>query len=189
MLTLILLSVGLTGLIVCGSLVMVAAFYKRAAADEALVVTRPSRERHVAFTTAVVYPYIHHLDRVSLREHVLGIDCHGDQALRTRDERSVELIASFRLRVGRTEEDVLRALTAMGEKNGDLEALRARFVPTFQGALEEVARRTEADDLDRDRGKFKDEVTTVVGRDLDGFELEDVAITGVKVGAGSAYRG
>lgn len=184
-----LLLVGALGLLLCGWFAVLALCFKKAAPDEALVITRPSAERRVSFTSSVVFPVLHQLSRVSLREQVIGIDCHGDQALLTRDERAVELVATFRLRVGRTQEDVLRALTAMGAKNGDLEALRERFVPTFRGALEEVARRSDADALDRDRGQFKDQVIEVVGRDLDGFELEDVAITGVRVGAGSAYRG
>jgi uncharacterized membrane protein YqiK len=185
----VLFAVGALGLMLCGWLAVFALCFKKAAPDEALVITRASADRRVSFTSSMVFPVMHQLSRVSLREHVLGIDCHGDQALRTRDDRAVELVATFCLRVGRKQDDVLRALTAMGEKNGDLEALRERFVPTLRGALEEVARRTDAAALDGDRGRFKDEVLTVVGRDLDGYELEDVAITGVKVGAGSAYRG
>jgi len=161
---------------------------KTAAPEEALVVTMP-RGRKVSFTTIVVMPVVHTLDRVSLREHAIPIERRGDTALRTGDDQAVELVATFRVRVNRTTEDVLRALGTMGPRTGDLDALRERFTPTFTHALEAVGRELDARAIDRDREAFRHRVLEVVGSDLDGFVLADLAVTGVRVVPGSPSRG
>ncbi len=187
----VLLGVGLIGLILCGLVVMIAAFYKKAAPDEALVVTRPSPHGSlVAFDAAVVIPMLHRMERVSLREHLVAIERRGDASLRTRDDEQVELTATFHLRIHKTRDDVLRAAQILGAAAAsDPEAVRQRFLPRLNHALESVARDLRADAIDRDRSELCDRVTEEVGTDLDGFTLGDLAITGVRVGVGSAYRG
>ena len=98
-------------------------------------------------------------------------------------------MATFRVRVNRTTDDVLRALEAMGSRTGDLDAVRERFTPAFTHALEVVARGLDATSLDRDRERFEGRVLALVGADLDGFVLGDLAVTGVRVLPGSPDRG
>jgi uncharacterized membrane protein YqiK len=185
----ILLGVGLLVLIMAGCAAMVASFFRRVAPDEALVLNRPGRGPEATFASTMVFPVLHQAHRVSLREQAVGVDRHGDRALRSRDDRAVELVATFRLRVNNTQEDVLKAFTAMGEDASTLEAVRSRFEPGFSEALETVARQLDAETIEKDRAQFKDLVFRVIGTDLDGFRLEDVSVTAVRIQPGSAYRG
>lgn len=174
--------------ILAGLAAMLTLWLKTAAPDEALVRIAPAGRR-VSFTSVVVFPILQTLERVSLREHPVVLARTGDAALRTADDHAVELVATFLVRVGRSEDDVLRAAQSMGARTGDPDAVRERFAPRFTAALEAVAREHPARTLDLDRDAFKDAVLERVGADLDGFVLDDLAITGVRVLPVSPYRG
>ncbi len=166
-----------------------ASCYRKVEPDEALVVsTSTGAEPRVAFSARVVVPMLQRASTVSLREHAIAFDRRGEAALRTRTEQ-VELQATFRLRVNPTTEGVLEVSREMGERASDPGAIRERFAPKLEEALETIARACTAQEIEEDRARFKDAVMALAAEDLQGFVLVDVNLTGISVGASSPYRG
>ena len=183
--------IGLLGsvLVLLLTIATVASCYRKVEPDEALVVSTASgTEPRVAFSARVVFPKLQRASTVSLREHAIAFDRRGEAALRTRTEQ-VELQATFRLRVNPTTHDVLEVSREMGERASDPAAIRERFAPKLEEALETIARACTAQEIEEDRARFKDAVMALAAEDLQGFVLVDLNLTGISVGAPSAYRG
>jgi uncharacterized membrane protein YqiK len=72
---------------------------------------------------------------------------------------------------------VLEVARSVGtSRAADPSTLEELFTAKFAEALKTVARKLDFDELSRNREEFKDNVIRVIGTDLNGYVLDDVAI-------------
>jgi uncharacterized membrane protein YqiK len=84
---------------------------------------------------------------------------------------------AFFVRVNKTAEDVLKVAQAIGcMRASDPDTLEELFVAKFSEALKTVGKRLEFEQLYTMRDDFRDQIIQVIGRDLNGYVLDDAAI-------------
>lgn len=74
-------------------------------------------------------------------------------------------------------DDIRKVAQTVGcERASDIEKLRELFEAKFSEALKTAGKKMQFETLYTDRIKFRDEIIDVIGHDLSGYALEDVAI-------------
>jgi uncharacterized membrane protein YqiK len=141
----------------------------------ALVITPPSGGPSVRFTNTLVMPGSC-ATLVDITVKLLKVEREKTNPLRSRDDGRLRGVFTFYLRVSKTEDGVLHATQALGENPTEPAKLRATFLPKLDEALDTVAAMMTADDLLQQRQLFKDEVLKIIGVDLNGLCLDDMAI-------------
>lgn len=144
----------------------------------ALVIHRSSGQPRVSFSDAMVIPIVSRAELVDCTVHPVAIVRQGVDSLRCRDKLRVDVHAEFRVGVNRTEEDVLKVANSVGcARAGDPETLRNLFEARFVDALATVIGHLGFDDLLSHREQLRDEVLQVVGTDLGGYVVVELALT------------
>lgn len=173
---LILVVAGATLVLLVLILVAVARMYQRVDRSEALVINGTGEPR-VSFSGALVVPLLHRAERISLAVHPIVVDRHGAESVVCLDKLRADIRVTFLVRVNRTAEDILKVAQVVGcARASDPAVLHAIFSAKFTEGLEIVARHFEFEQLHRNRDEFRDQVLSVIGRDLQGFILDDIAI-------------
>lgn len=166
-----------TVLILVGVLAAVWRFYRRVPEGKALVVHTMREEPLVFFTGKMVFPIISRAEILDISVKVFDLVRTGKEALVFKGGGRADARCSFYVRVNRTRDDVLKVAGSVGcERASNTAALHALFEPKFSEALETMASCYTADQFLENRSNFKDELIEVIGRDLNGFILDDVAI-------------
>jgi len=84
---------------------------------------------------------------------------------------------AFYIRVEATEESVRKVAQMLTpERVSDMDQLRELFEAKFSEALKTAGKQMEFHELFTERTKFRDQIQATIGKDLDGFLLQDVAI-------------
>ena len=175
--TAVIVFIGMSALIFLGTLIVVARCYRRVEQGKVLVINRPQGEPHVAFNGAVVVPLIQQAELMDISLKTLEIQRRGKEGLRTRNGIRVDVRATFFVMVNKTREDILQVARTVGcARAGEPETLKTLFEGRFIEALELVCANFDAEDLASHRGEFKDEVIKVIGRDLNGYVLDNCVI-------------
>ena len=168
---------GLALLVLMGILVMVARFYRKVDQGNALIVNKMKAEPDVTFTGAVVIPIIHRAEVMDISVKTIEIARHGSEGLICQDNIRADIKVSFYVRVNKTKEDVLKVAQSIGcRRASDEVTLETLFVAKFSEALKTVGKQFEFEELYTKRDDFKDQIIEVIGRDLNGYALEDAAI-------------
>lgn len=166
------------GTVVLGGLgMMVARFYRQVEQGHVLIINTLKSEPVVTFTGGVVLPIIHRAEVMDMSLKTVDIDRRGKEGLICRDNIRADIKVAFFVRVNRTREDVLKVAQAIGcERASDVETLKELFEAKFSEALKTVGKQMDFEALYTMRQEFKDEIVKVIGQDLNGYTLEDVAI-------------
>ncbi|MBA3846501.1 MAG: hypothetical protein H0X45_07645, partial [Planctomycetes bacterium] len=83
----------------------------------------------------------------------------------------------FFVRVNKTREDVLKVAGAVGVQRASASStLEELFQAKFSEALKTVGKRMDFISLYNERDRFKEAIVQIIGRDLNGYSLEDAAI-------------
>lgn len=160
-----------------GALIVVARFYRQVDQSKALIVNTMRNEPLVTFTGAVVYPIINRSEVMDMSVKTVEVDRRGKEGLICKDNIRADINVNFFVRVNKTEEDVLKVAQSVGcARASDAAALRELFTPKFSEALKTVGKHFNFEDLYRMREEFKDQIIKVIGKDLNGFILDDAAI-------------
>ncbi len=163
--------------IVFGMLAMLARFYRQVDQGRALVINTMSTEPTVTFTGAVVYPIINRAETMDLSVKTVEIDRRGKEGLICNDNIRADINVTFFVRVNKTVEDVLKVAQSIGcTRASDPKALEELFTAKFAEALKTVGKHFNFDELYTKRDEFKDKIIEVIGKDLNGFILDDAAI-------------
>ncbi len=171
------LAIFTAGVCIAGGLMMVARFYRKVDQGNALIVNRMRAEPDVTFTGAVVLPIIHRAEVMDISVKTIEISRHGHEGLICQDNIRADIKVSFYVRVNKTTEDVLRVAQAIGcARASDEVTLETLFVAKFSEGLKTVGKQFEFEHLYTKREDFKDQIIDVIGRDLNGYSLEDAAI-------------
>lgn len=153
------------------------AFYRKVPQGTALIVNDMSASPKVHFTGALIIPVLYKAEEMRISLITLQVDRRGKEGLICKDNMRADIAVAFYLRVNETQEDVLRVAKAIGaERASDKSAVDDLFNAKFSEALKTVGKKFEFTDLFEKRQEFRDEIVNVIGKDLNGYVLEDVAI-------------
>ncbi|MDO5090240.1 MAG: hypothetical protein Q4D61_01725 [Cardiobacteriaceae bacterium] len=153
------------------------AFYYKVNQGTALIVNDLSRTPKVHFTGAFVYPVIYRKELMNISLITMEIDRRGKDGLICADNMRADITVAFYLRVNETAEDVLKVAKSVGAgRASDKDAVNDLFNAKFSEALKTVGKQIEFVKLFENRQDFRDKIIRVIGNDLNGYILEDVAI-------------
>jgi uncharacterized membrane protein YqiK len=177
--TLIPIGIGI-GLFILALIVLFAlfkAFYIKVPQGTALIVNDLSSTPKVHFTGALVYPVIYKKEFMRISLITLEVDRRGKDGLICRDNMRADITVAFYLRVNETQQDVLKVAKAIGvDRASDRVAVNELFNAKFSEALKTVGKQIDFVKLFENRQEFRDRIIEVIGNDLNGYVLEDVAI-------------
>ena len=163
--------------VLIGLLALLARFYRQVDQGRALVINTMRSEPVVAFTGAVVYPIINRAETMDLSVKTVEIDRRGKEGLICNDNIRADINVTFFIRVNKTVDDVLKVAQSVGcQRASDQSALSELFTAKFAEALKTVGKHFNFEDLYQKREEFKDKIIEVIGKDLNGFILDDAAI-------------
>jgi uncharacterized membrane protein YqiK len=149
----------------------------RTAAEGTALIVSGSQGKRVAFDRVVAVPGIHRVEVIDLGVHAVVVDRRGRDGLHCNDNIRADVRATFHVRVNRTTEDILKVAQTVGcARASDPAALAELFVAKFTEALRAVVRMYRFEEGLRDGMELKDRVIESIGRDLNGFMLDEVAI-------------
>ena len=167
---------GFFGLVVLLALA-VKAFYIKVEQGQALIVNTLASVPKVSFTGSIVWPVIYKKEVMKISVITLEIDRRSKDGLICRDNLRADITVAFYLRVNETAEDVLKVANAVGvERASSKDAVNELFNAKFSEALKTVGKKMEFLELFENRIQFRDRIIEVIGDDLNGYVLEDVAI-------------
>jgi uncharacterized membrane protein YqiK len=169
--------VGVIAFVLFGLLALLARFYRQVDQGRALVINTMRADPVVAFTGAVVYPIINRAETMDLSVKTVEIDRRGKEGLICNDNIRADINVTFFVRVNKTVDDVLKVAQSIGcQRASDPKALEELFTAKFAEALKTVGKHFNFEELYTKRDEFKDKIIEVIGKDLNGFILDDAAI-------------
>jgi len=131
----------------------------------------------VAFDWMVRVPLVQSYHIVDISVKKLEIARKGKDGLVCKDNIRADITVAFYIRVDATEESVRKVAQMLTpERVSDVEQLRELFEAKFSEALKTAGKQMEFHELFTERIKFRDQIQDTIGKDLDGFLLQDVAI-------------
>lgn len=131
----------------------------------------------VSFDWMVRVPLLqsYHIMDISVKK--LEITRKGQDGLVCQDNIRADITVAFYIRVDATEESVRKVAQMLTpERVSDMEQLRELFEAKFSEALKTAGKQMRFHELFTERLRFRDEIQNTIGKDLDGFLLQDVAI-------------
>ncbi len=163
---------------------MVKRTYRQVGANEALVIVSANGPARVRFNGSIVIPVLQRGELVDTSLHSIDLQLLGPRGVHCRDNIRADVQAAFFIRVNRTAEDVLRVAQTVGcGRASDPEHLRSLFEGRFEDALRTLFKELDFEDLSARREEVRDQIMSFIGRDLNGFCLEDVAIDRIEMTA------
>lgn len=173
----ILTGAGIILVIIMGLAFIFQSFYIKVAQGTALIVNDMSSTPKVHFTGALVIPVIYKKELMKVSLITLEVDRRGKDGLICLDNMRADITVAFYLRVNETSEDVLRVAKSIGaDRASDKDAVYDLFAAKFSEALKTVGKQIEFVQLFENRLEFREKIVEVIGDDLNGYILEDVAI-------------
>lgn len=162
---------------IMGMMAMFKMFYVKVPQGTALIVNTMKQVPSVSFTGGMVLPVIHKKELMKISLVTLEIDRRSNQGLICKDNMRADITVAFYLRVNETAEDVLKVAKSVGvDRASDYDAINNLFNAKFSEALKTAGKAFDFVDLFENRVEFRDSIKSVIGDDLNGYVLEDVAI-------------
>lgn len=169
--------VGIGIVVLVGFAMLVARFYRKVEQGRALIINKVSKEPEVTFTGGLVLPIIHRAETMDISVKTIEIDRRGKEGLICKDNIRADIKVTFFVKVNKTTEDVLKVAQQVGcARASDQMTLEELFNAKFSEALKTVGKQLEFVELYTKREDFKDEIVRTIGRDLNGYVLDDAAI-------------
>ena len=173
----IIMGVGLLFVVIMGVASLFKSFYIKVDQGTALIVNDMSHSPKVHFTGALVYPIINKKELMKVSLITLEVDRRAKDGLICADNMRADITVAFYLRVNETTEDVLKVAKSIGaDRASDKDAVNQLFNAKFSEALKTVGKQIEFVNLFENRQEFREKIIEVIGDDLNGYILEDVAI-------------
>ena len=131
----------------------------------------------VSFDWMIRIPVLQSLELVDISVKKLEIHRKGKDGLVCKDNIRADISVAFYIRVDSTAESVRKVAQMLGsERVSDMAQLRDLFEAKFSEALKTAGKQMEFHELFTERIKFREQIQATIGKDLDGFQLQDVAI-------------
>ena len=171
------LAIGIGVLFVFSLLIMVAKFYNKVEQGQALIINKLRAEPEISTTGGMVIPVIHKKEVMDISTKRMILERKGRSGLICQDNIRADIIITFYIRVNETKEDILRVAKQVGcDRSSYPETLQELFEAKFSEALKTVGKQLNFTELFTQRDTFRDKIKEVIGQDLSGYVLEDVAI-------------
>jgi uncharacterized membrane protein YqiK len=177
--TLILIAIVAGAILLFGLIIafVVTRFLRQVDQGKAIIINTWGKGAQVAFSGVVVYPIINRAEMMDISVKTIDIDRRGKEGLICKDNIRADIKVTFFVRVNKTPEDVLKVAQSIGcARASDQSTLDELFSAKFSEALKTVGKRLDFEELYTKREQFKDELIEVIGRDLNGYILDDAAI-------------
>jgi flotillin len=173
----ILSAIGFIILAIIGMLFMLSRFYRKVGPEEALVKTGWGGLKVITGSGMMVVPVAHRIEFMDLSVKRIEIKRQGSSGLICRDNVRADIEVAFFVRVNNETESIKEVAQALGcARASEKAALIELFDAKFSEALKTVGKKFDFVELYNERDKFKSEIIGVIGRDLNGYVLEDAAI-------------
>ncbi|MGL5275060.1 flotillin family protein [Myroides sp.] len=175
--TLIAIIIGALFLLVLLFFAILASFYKKIPQGKSIVRTGVGGTK-VAFNKGIyVIPVFHKMEIMDISVKKLQIDRMQNEGLICKDNIRADIKVAFFIRVNKSIDDVINVAQTLGcERASDVETLRNIFEAKFSEALKTVGKKFEFIELYEARREFREEIINIIGRDLNGYILDDCAI-------------
>ncbi len=168
---------GVILLAIIGLALIVMKFYQKVEQGQAMIVNTMREVPEVTFTGRTVWPVIHKKEFMIISLKTIEIDRRAQDGLICKDNIRADIKVTFFVRVNKTKEDVLKVAQAIGcERASKQETIDELFSAKFSEALKTVGKKLEFEELYEERDRFRDAIIEVIGKDLNGYVLEDAAI-------------
>ena len=160
-----------------GTVGLFRAFYRKVPQGTALIINDMSSAPKVRFTGAFVIPVLYLAEEMKISLISMEVPRRGKDGLICKDNMRADVEVVFYLRVNERAEDVLLVAKTVGvDRASDKNAVSQLFQAKFSEALKTVGKKFDFLDLFEKRHEFREEIIKVIGKDLNGYVLEDVAI-------------
>ncbi len=131
----------------------------------------------VSFTGMFVIPVLHKAELMDISVKRIEIDRAGEDGLICKDNLRADIKVAFFVRVNKEAKDVISVAQFLGcDRASDQAALVQLFEPKFSEGLKTVGKQFDFVDLYTERDRFREEILKTIGRDLNGYLLDDAAI-------------
>ncbi len=131
----------------------------------------------VAFDKLICLPLIHRVEYMDISVKRIEIKRRGQDGLICKDNIRADIEVAFFVRVNMKPEEVQKVAQFLGcERASQQPALMALFEPKFSEALKTVGKHFDFTELYTERDKFREEILRVIGKDLNGYVLDDASI-------------
>jgi uncharacterized membrane protein YqiK len=168
---------GIIFLVIFGLALIIMKFYKKVDQGQAMIVNTLKEIPDVTFTGRTVWPVIHKKEIMNISLKTIEIDRRAQDGLICKDNIRADIKVTFFVRVNKTKEDVLKVAQAIGcERASKQSTVEELFSAKFSEALKTVGKKLNFEELYEERDRFRDEIIQVIGKDLNGYVLEDAAI-------------
>jgi len=165
------------GVLLLGVLVLIARTWRQVDQGRAMIVNKMGTEPKVTFTGAIVLPIVNKAEVMDLSVKTIEISRRGKEGLICADNIRADIKVTFFVRVNKTVDDVLRVAQSIGcIRASQQTTLEELFSAKFSEALKTVGKKMEFEQLYTQRDVFKDQIISVIGKDLNGYVLDDAAI-------------
>lgn len=152
-------------------------FYRKVDQGTALIINKLKSTPDVTFTGGIVIPILYKAEEMDISVKAMEVNRTGANGLICADNIRADIRVSFYVRVNKTQEDVLKVAQTVGCKRASTkDTLEELFQAKFSEALKTVGKQMEFTTLFTEREAFKERIIRVIGADLNGYRLEDVAI-------------
>lgn len=169
--------VGALAIISLIGLVVISRLRRFVEQGQALIVTGTGDDPHVYFTSAVVLPLRNRYEVMDISVHAIEIGRAGKEGLICKDNIRADIRVTFFVHVIKSPEAVIKVAQTVGvERASDPAVVAKLFDAKFSEALKTVGKQMDFIELYTQREHFRDEIVKVIGENLSGFKLEDVAI-------------
>lgn len=159
-----------------GAAVMIVKCWRKVQQGTALIITGAPKPT-VHFSKAIVLPMVRQAEIMDISVKRIEIFRHGGEGLVCKDNVRADIKVAFFVRVNNTPEDVLKVAQSIGTaRASQIQALIELFESKFSEALKSVGKQFDFVELYTSRDEFKEQILKVIGRDLNGYILDDAAI-------------
>ena len=168
---------GGAAIFVVGLFLFFKAFLRKVDQGFAMIINTMGREPKVSFSNKIVIPVFTRVEVMDISLKTIEVDRQGVNGLICSDNIRADIKVTFFVRVNKTTEDVLKVAGSVGViRASDRKTLEELFQAKFSEALKTVGKKMNFIDLYNERDQFKEQIVRIIGRDLNGYSLEDAAI-------------
>jgi uncharacterized membrane protein YqiK len=161
---------------ILGAALMVKRFYIKVSPGQALV-NNKTGEMAISLTGGLVLPIVHRAEIMDISTKMIEIERRGKEGLICKDNIRADIKVAFFVRVNHEPADIKKVAERIGcDRASHRGTLVELFAAKFSEALKTVGYQMNFVDLYTERRHFRDKIIDVIGTDLDGYHLTDVAI-------------
>ena len=156
---------------------IIAMFYKKIPQGEAIVRTGFGGTKVASDKGMYVVPVLHKVEVMDISVKKIEIERLQKDGLICKDNMRADIKVAFFVRVNKSKEAIIEVAQTIGcERASTIQTLNDLFEAKFSESLKTVGKQFDFVSLYESRGEFRDAIINEIGRDLNGYTLEDCAI-------------